>query len=80
MRESELVNRMAVREAARMFEVSDTVFRRMVRDGDLKFLGIFQSGGVVVIPRQAVVKYFAGERIERRDIAPIAHLHRRKAS
>ncbi len=77
MKASEHTNRMPVREAARMFEVSEPVFRRMVRNGDLKFLGIFCSEGTFVIPRQAVVKYFAGERIERRDTNPIPHLHRR---
>ncbi len=64
MKASEHTNRMPVREAARMFEVSEPVFRRMVRNGDLMFLGIFCSEGTFVIPRQAVVKYFAGERIE----------------
>jgi len=80
MKASEHTNRMPVSEAAAMFEVSESVFRRMARDGDLKFLGIFVSGGTYVIPRQAALKYFAGEKIERRDIHPISFLHRRKAS
>jgi len=77
MRASDLSNRMPVSEAARMFEVCEPVFRRMVRNGDLMFLGIFQSGSVIVIPRQAVLKYFAGEKIERRDVHPIPFLHSR---
>ncbi len=80
MNASQLSNRMSVKEAVQMFEVSDPVFRRMVRNGDLAFLGIFCSEGTFVIPRQVVLKYFAGERIERRDTHPIQFLHHRKAS
>ncbi len=80
MKASELSNRMSVKEAVAMFEVSDPVFRRMVRNGDLTFLGIFASQGTYVIPRQAVLKYFAGERIERRDTNPIEFLHRRRVA